>query len=435
MRLRVLKSILLILLWAQAQGNFAEFFGASTSSAALGGQGGGREQAGQNYYAPALISYHRQVRFSFSSFYISHHFKDINNVVIRNSQNSVPKRLEYGPIKTDYGPLTYGALHLVLPIMSPNGLKLGLSLLTPLDKILKAQTGDPFLTEYVMYRSRPQRPLLYVNLAGEFPHGPYAWSLGFFTGAKVESDSYGHIALGEEDEHSYARIQAKVSPTLGGLVSLARRDKHSTLVLGLQQEMKSQLSLKTDGMTIDPPSAFGVTVDSLTYYDPYLLRLSYSYRFSHGELYSSLEYQYWKNYLPPLARIHNPVYGTIRPSLNFEKVELRNILIPKLGFSVPYNRNHKGLFGVAFRPTPLSGNFSGPGNSVDTDKIILAAGHQIRASFLNLDGLFSFSVQYHHLISQVVRKTPGTDEEKIGSPHYNIGGHVLNASLGFSIGL
>ena len=435
----MLKNILLILLLTQtAYGNFAEFFGASTSSAAFGGQGGGREQAEQNYYAPALIAYHRQVRFSFSSFYISHHFKDINNVLIRNSQNSKSTTLQFGPIPTDYAPLTYTTLHLILPIMGPKGLKLGLSLLTPLDKLLKAQTGDPFLTEYVMYRSRPHRPQLYLNLAGEFSHSPYAWSLGFYTGAKVTSNSYSYTAIEETSDHSYARIKAKVFPVLSALVSVAKKEQHSTLTLTLQQEMKSELSLKAQGITIDPRAHFGVTLNSLSYYDPHLLRLSHSYRFLYGELYSSLEYQYWKNYLPPLADIY--YLKTIRPSLRFERIKLRNIFVPKIGLSIPYDDHHKGLFGLALRPTPLKGTFSGPGNSVDTDKIILSAGHQIETPFWNLDGVLSFSLQYHHLISQVVRKTNGPEygdekEEKIGSPLYSIGGHLFNASVGFSIGI
>ena len=147
----MLKKILFTLIWASAYGNFAEFFAASTSSAALGGQGGPIAAANYNYYAPALIAYNRQIQFSFSTFQVSHYFKDIDNVLIRNCQNSSNGRCENdtikenGPINTDYDDLTYGALHIILPIMRPEGLKLGFSLFAPLGKTLGIPKWRSFL--------------------------------------------------------------------------------------------------------------------------------------------------------------------------------------------------------------------------------------------------------------------------------------------------
>ena len=443
-----------LLISGKAFGNFAELFAASTLTASLGGQIGPPGEAANNYYAPALIANARKIQVSLSAFHVTHKFQEIPHVLIRNRQNS-DDPLTYGSIPTDYDDLNYSAIHLVLPIMRPEGLKLGASLFAPMDKLMESQSGDPFLTEYVMYRARSHRGLFHGNIAGPLFTGNHqwniSWSLGVHLGIRLRSRAFSRTNINDRQEsqspdnssfHSYARIAAKASPVPAAIASLAwnKKGSNSVWALTLQQEMKNKLSFHIEGKVPDPGLAFDMNMDTLAYYDPHLVRLSHRSQLGQLGIYGSLEYQFWENYQTPNIHIHQNPGGNINPSLNFETISPRNILLPKLGLSWRYNQHHTTLFGLAYRPTPLGGDFSGPGNSVDANKATVAAGHQWRTSLFGQDLAVNLSLQYHHLIQKKVVKEGGTMEngsqgEKIGHPGYNIGGHILSASLGLTIDL
>lgn len=415
-------TLCLALAISDAMGNFAEFFAASTHSAALGGQSHLTEDPGNNYYAPALMSGTRKLQFSLSSFHVDHKFRPISQVRIRDNGTR-------GTVPTNYENLNYTALHLVLPILRPKGLTLGASAFTPMDNILESQSGDPFLPEYVMYRARSNRGLFHCNLAGPFPSSRYSWSLGFYTGTKIRSRTFSGAHIGDDPQKdtSYARMAASSSLTMAGIASLGWRGERSAWALTLQQEMENRYSFHVEGEVQNPRLPFDITMDTLAYYDPYLARLSHFSQLGRAGLHASLEYQHWKNYQTPVIRIRQNPMGNINSSQNVETISLRNIWLPKLGLSFQYNEHNTGLLGLAYRPTPLRGNFSGPGNSIDADKAILAAGHQIK--FRNF--ALNFSLQYHHLISNKVVK----NSESIGYPGYEIGGRILNTSLGLTMEL
>ena len=148
-----------------------------------------------------------------------------------------------------------------------------------------------------MYRSRSQRSVLYLNLAGKLP-ASYTWSIGLYTGMEVHSNVYSSTSI-DPDHPSYIRLRAKAIPSLAGIASLAKRWNRSTLALALQQEMKNKFSFHINGWgTTNPNLPIDITMNSLAYYDPYLLRLSHSLAWRGLQIHSSLEYQYWKHYRP-----------------------------------------------------------------------------------------------------------------------------------------
>ena len=441
----------------KSYGNFAEFFAPSTLTSSLAGQAGPYETAANNYYAPALITKTSKMALSLSTFHVRHSFKKISNVQIRNPQNSTHGRQnEYGPIPTEYDNLNYSALHLIIPIKHPRVSRLGLSVLTPNSGLLDYQSGDPFLTEYVMYRSRNRRALFHANLAGPFSPAQklknLSWSLGIHLGNKIQARSFNAIVLGDgggvngtgdEHNHSYARMGTKTNYTIAGIASLAWHDEWSSLALTFQQGIKNDFSFHIEGSNSDLPLPFDYTMNSLAYYDPHILRLSYLGRQGKVGLYGTVEYQLWKSggsYRTPVIRLDQNPDGNVKNSLDFESISPRNIFVPKLGLSLKHDEHNTTFLGLAYRPTPLKGDFSGPGNSVDVDKIIMAAGHQLQLRLLNRDVNLHFSVQYHNLDELRVLKTQGTREdgssgEKIGYPGHTIGGHVLSTSTGLSIAL
>ena len=439
-----MKSLIFILALAliinsHSHANPGELFSASSLTAALGGQAGPPSDAANHYYAPALIARATEAQASFSLFHVQHQLTEIANVLIRNTQNAT--RTVTAAIPTNYENLNYGAFHLILPLDTPLDLKLGVSALAPIDKLLEVHTGDPFLTEYVMYRARGHRGVFHGSLAGHFTP-QLSWSLGFHVGVKLRSHAFSQANIdgpATESSHSYARAAAEASPLLAPIASVAWHQKHSALALTFQREIKNQVSFHIEGGVQDPGLAFDMTMDTLAYYDPHILRLSHHTQLGRWGLYGSLEYQLWQNYQTPVIRISKNT-GNINPSLNFEQISPRNILLPKLGLSTRYSDHHTGLWGLAYRPTPLKGDFSGPGNSVDVDKVVLSAGHQWQTPFFHRNLALTFSLQYHHLFARTVVKASGTMEngeegEKIGSPRYPLGGHLWGASLGLTLSL
>ena len=294
-----------------------------------------------------------------------------------------------------------------------------------------------------MYRSRHHRTTFYGNLAWELPSLPYSWSIGFYTGLALQSRIFMQTSLekkksGDQSNASYSRMTSHASPTLAAVASLARRWRDSSLAVTMQQEMTHPLSFHIQGNVTDPVATFDNTMDTLAYYDPWLLRLSYYHQRQAIGLYSTLEYQYWKNYQSPVMRIKRNSTHPFTPSHEFEQLSLRNIFIPKLGVSYQFNPRHQSRLGMAYQPTPLGGDFSGPGNSVDTAKIIYSLGHQLQVQLFDQALALDFSLQYHHLISRRVVKQKGIMEngakgEKVGSPGYQLGGHLLTTALGLNI--
>jgi long-subunit fatty acid transport protein len=92
------------------------------------------------------------------------------------------------------------------------------------------------------------------------------------------------------------------------------------------------------------------------------------------------------------------------------------------------------LLGFNYHQSPLKGDFSGSGNSLDTNALIYTAGIQYRMVIWSKDVHLGTSFEYHQLESKQVVKTSteenGNAGSKIGSPGYTIGGKVLAGSFG-----
>ncbi len=415
--------------------NFAEFFGSSTGTTGLGGQTNfyGNDPA-NNYYHPSLLSFGTKVGLSFNSYYVHHDFNPIENVLIRNSQNSDDN--VNGDIATNYEGVYYGALHAVLPILSPNGNKFGISIFTPLTELAEVNTGDPFLTEYVMYRARYKRTMAYANMA--FPLSKNSgFSVGIFTGLQTNSDVFLRTSVGDPDFNTYSRVKANVTPSLGAMMSYSMLLDPHTFSLTLQQEMKSKLESTTVGSNANPQIFLNFSIDSMLYYDPYIVRFSYGLNKRIYKILATVEYQIWSGYEPPTLRINQNDSNTINSSKNFETINIRDIVVPKLGYLYNFSDSTGLLLGVGYKPSPLDSDFSGGGNSVDTDSFITSLGMTYKFKLFKKRSELSFSGQYHHLVDKTVTKTTldeqGGAGSKIGAPGYKIGGAVINSSVGLKV--
>lgn len=429
--------VLSLLLATPAWANFGEMFGASYSTAAIGGQSNMDENdPSNNFYNPAVLGFSDKFNVMLQASSTATHFDSINNVTKKNSTNS--NTTEIGNVRTDYPKFYGGALHVALPLGATSHLgTLGLSVFLPIGKLIETHSGDPALPEYVMYRSRYDRTSIYFNFAKAAYDNDLAFSVGTILGFQASADVRTNISLNGANYGSSALAQSKISPALGIIASAVKKISASKIYFTYQQEMKSNLKANASGEISDPlPLPFDATVSSMIFYDPHTFRLGTAikpFEKSPIEAFLALEYQLWSNYKTPKIEITKNG-GIVLPSTNFERIETKNTFNPKIGIKLDPTDRWSVLFGLAYRQTPLKGDFSGSGNSIDTDTYIAAGGLQYRIVIWSKDVTLGTSLQYHKLKDKHVTKTPGQENgtagDKIGAPGYDIGGYILSGTAG-----
>lgn len=429
--------VLSLLLSSQAHASFGEMFGSSYSTSALGGQANMDENdPSNNYYNPAVLGFSDKFNVMLQASSTATHFEPITNVVTKNSSNSNTN--ETGNVKTDYKKFYGGALHVALPLGATSHLgTLGLSVFLPIGSLMETHSGDPALPEYVMYRSRYDRTSIYANFAKAAFDNDLAFSVGTILGFQASADVRTNVSLNGANYNSSALAQSKISPALGIIASAVKKVYASKIYFTYQQEMKSNLQAIASGEIADPlPLPFNVTVNSMIFYDPHIFRLGTSIKSdstSSLETYLGVEYQIWSSYKTPKIDIVKNG-GIVLPSVNYETIERKNTFNPKLGMKWDMTNRFALLLGLAYRQTPLKGDFSGSGNSIDTDSFIYAGGLQYRIVMWGRDVSLGTSLQYHQLEDKRVTKTPGQENgnagDKIGAPGYDIGGYILSAAAG-----
>lgn len=425
--------LLLILLLASplTYSSFGDFFGASPGTTALGGQYNGIiNDAANNYYAPAMLAFGNKIGVNASATSMKHDFEDIPSVVIKNDTNHA-YGTQSGPVKTDYSDYRASTVHLSFPLKPRLNGTFALSFFSPLGDLIEVNTGSAFLPEYVMYRSRYRRTSLHLNYA-HIINDNFSFSIGSLLGFQVGAQMNTQASLNGSSFGSSAAAQAKVSPALGAIVSLGMKHSLGHAYFTYNQEMKSKLDASVTGDTSDPPIPFDILASSMSFYDPHVFRIGTTVNSMLGTSSFSLEYQMWSNYQTPIVRITQKV--SIKSSDNREVVETENILIPKVGQLFNITDRFDLMLGAAYRPTPIKGDFSGAGNSVDTNSFIFSGGSNFRISVMKQMIELSAIGGVHLLEKKTVIKSPnqenGSAGTKLGGPQYDIGGQVYFASLG-----
>lgn len=412
----------------------AELFGASFSTSGIGNQANFNPvDPSNNYYVPALLGFSSKFNFILQSSSTTVDFEKINNITITNSTNSTSGSTR-GNANLNY-PQFYGnALHVGVPIGGEQHLgTLGVSIFTPLGKIVESDSGDPFMPEYVMYRSRYQRTSAYLNFAKKWDES-LAFSLGTIVGFQATGVARTNMSLNGASYGSWARAQTKVSPSLGGIFSVVKIFQDSKFYFTYSQEMKSNLKMNVVGEITNPSLAlFDASLSSLLFYDPHTFRLGYGYQWSQLEFFGGLEYQLWNSYKTPVISVVK-TGGVIVPSSNYERIQTRDTINPRAGIKFTFLENWNALIGAIYRITPIKGDFSGSGNSIDSNTLIATAGINFKMNLFETDVTLGTSFQYHKLEDVKVTKANlqenGSAGEKIGGPGYTIGGHILAGSIG-----
>lgn len=430
---------LLLLLSSQAFASFPEFFGSSAVTGAIANQPIlDSSEATNGYYAASLLAHSKKLSVSLSGSSSIVDVPSITNIVIKNSSNSnlAGASVERGDANTDYTGATMGSVHALLPLAYQGAGALVINIFTPLGAIAEINSGDAFLPEYVMHRARNARTQAFLSYAHPWSD-QWAFSLGGMLGFQAGADIGNQATLNGSDFGSSASLKSKIKPTIGLSFSASHRGENSQTYFSFHQEMKSNLSSVARGEINDPvPALFSIEINTMISYDPHTLRLGHARRFENISVFALAEYQIWSGYQTPVVRIKK-IGGVINPSDDFEQTQIKNIFVPKLGMSFHLTPKWDWSFGASYRPTPLEGDFSGAGNSVDVDSAFVATGLRYKTTVRKRQVEFSNYIQYHHFMDKTVTKTEGQENgetgDKIGSVGYKLGGSAIAAGLGMTL--
>jgi len=424
------------LMSVSAHASYPEMFGASFSTTYIGNQANlDANDPSNNYYAPAVLGFSDKVNVLLQATSTATHFKPMDNIVTENSTNSTKTgtATTIGRVSNDYQKFYGGSMHFALPIGYQHLGTLGLSVYLPLGHLIETNSGDPFLPEYVMYHSRYRRGSIYLNFARKFSED-LAWSLGTIVGFQASAEARTNLSLNGGTKGSWGKAQSKISPSLGIIASVVKKFDNTKIYFAYQQEMKSNLHANVFGEIVDPTlPLFQADIDAMIFYDPHTFRLGSAFKTGDHEFYTGVEYQMWSGYKTPAITIKK-TGGAIVSSSSYENVKIRDTINPRLGYALDVTDRWKWGLGAAYRMSPLKGDFSGAGNSIDTNTYIFTTGLQYRIVIWSKDVNLGTAFEYQQLEKKHVEKTSGQENgasgSKIGAGGYDIDGYVLAATLG-----
>lgn len=429
--------LILVLFSSNTLANFAEFFGASATTTAVGSQSNfDPEDAANNYYFPALLGFSDHINVTIGANSTATDFEPISNIVVQNSTNSSVTNETYANVSTDYLKYYNFNIHFSLPVGREHFGTLGISVFGPIGHIIEGDSGHPHAPEYVMYRARYKRTSAYLNFAKKFNEN-LSFSLGAYIGFQASANANLNLGLNGTQYGTSGRVKSKVDPSLAGLFSMVYKLDDLMYGFQFQQEMKSNLQAEASGELSNPVNLpFATKIDSMLFYDPMTLRIGSLKRLGMFDFIASVDYQMWSNYKTSKISIAK-VSGTVEASRDYERLDLRDVYVPKLGMRTRLTNRWTIDTGVSYRQSPLKGNFSGSGNSIDTDTYNYSAGLHYIIKVDGNDVELTTAVLYQDLKKKTVVKTPGLETGanglKIGSPGYTIDGSVLSGTVGLRI--
>lgn len=428
--------VALILLSQTTLASFPEFFGTGPTTSGVGNQANSQVNDPANlYYLPAMSAWAKKISIGATMSATTHDFEPITNIVTENSTTGESGSTTVtGDANTTYEDSLNTSAHILFPIINNAG-TVGISYFAPVGRLAETNSGDPKLPEYSLYRARYRRTQLHLNYALPLNEN-WALSVGAHLGFQVSARVNTDVSL-SSNFGSKGNAKTKINPSLGAVLSLAYRNDNQLTYFTFQQEMKSNLEAIATGEIADPSiSLINVGLESMIYYDPHIVRVGKTLMLDDLELLASLEYQLWENYEAPLIEINN-LGGTVKASDDYERLKLKNIFVPKVGAIYHWSDSLALRAGLSYRQTPFDSDFSGAGNTVDTDVLMLSSGLTFDFTFWGKEIQLGGSLQYHKLMEETVTKTSGQENgaagSKIGAPGYKLGGNILMAMGGLRI--
>ncbi|MBL7717146.1 MAG: hypothetical protein JNL01_16905 [Bdellovibrionales bacterium] len=434
-----------------AWGNLLENVGASSSSAAMAGisaQGPGSQTAALSN--PALLSGSsnrtERLKLQFSVVSLVPSFDPINNVVTANDYatgTSTPTIV--GNVDNDYKTTLGTILSANYRFGENQKWGAGIFAYIPTLQMFYSDSGEAYVPEYILHRSRTQRPQIALGAARSLSS---SFSVGFGGQVAYSLTGNGNVLLSQSGSNPSAmRFSASMKPLLQPYVGAAWEPsaKLATgLVFRFPRTSDINFTLNSGARVLGSLGAldFNLKAAAAMSYDPMSIELAQTLKLTDTlTTIAQLDVQFWDKFEPSAMNIEcsSNCIVVVNPSKN-PAFDFRNIVIPRLGLEW---KRPKWTFrsGYAYRPGIIAqGALSGAGNLLDPSRHTISAGAGFTgAKFLEFDAPYTldFHVQYQSLVSEKVTKTSGNEVgaagSKIGSPGYTVGGKLFGAGLSLTL--
>lgn len=446
----------LLLLWLIpicAQAHIGSELGFSSRSVSLGGAVvADTVRADSAYTNPASLSQpdplnpDQRLRVHWSLLYLMPDFKSIPNVVIENTETG--DSLRSGNVDTEYPDTLGQSFGLSYAFKNSSlGWSLGMQAYLPLNRLALVDSGEPFIPEYFMHRSRTQRPEFAMAVSAR-PSSATSYGAGIRLGSTLNANTTVFLQNDTAGKVSSMRMSAslktKAVPYAGAEWKQSDTVRWAaTARMPLQQD--ETILVRASARAIGTVSALDFTLPAIATmsYDPWSVSLGTSWRHSSTQtLFFQLDYEFWSRFKAPTMIIQDPETtgctgaGCGVQFANGENgpFKYRNIFIPRIGHEWAVGDDAFRL-GYAFRPTILKDSgLAGNNNLLDPPEHRFSAGYGFKfKSFLDFDtpcGL-DLHVNVTYLPGQNVQKTGAS---AIGAPGYETGGIIWGsgATLAFS---
>ncbi len=450
---------------APARANIGQEFGFGSRSASLGGASvayGFGAFAAYSNPAGVVESDNAGFRIELGLLSMMPHFTPISGVLVENDY--VADQETTKDVDTDYRSTLGQLIGVNLRLVPQWGnLSVGVTAFMPLQQVAYMDSGESYVPEYVLYRSRTQRPQVDLAFGMELSR---KLKVGFgFQLAYALTSSATVFLQTESTKPSTMRfassLKTKLGPQFGATYSTSEtpNDPLATTfgaVLRLPVSSPNEIFLKSGARAFGGFAAldFNFIARSSLFYDPLTLELGSSFPtpFLTDHLARTLiqfDYQRWSAFAPPALLIIDPqtegcgaapcgvtVSGGTIPSFPY-----RNIVVPRIGQEMQIS-GARVRMGYSYRPSIFSSLPTGAGNYLDPPRHNLSAGlgwtlHP--QALLNTPVQLDLHLAYCPLEKQTIVKAPGdetgsgTASKKIGSPGYDAGGQLYGG--GITLGL
>jgi hypothetical protein len=461
-----IKLLLIAAIFARtASANVGLDYGFGPQTAALAGAGAAYGfGAFAAYHNPAGLPFQgeKRLKLQLGVKLMKPSFIAIDNVVTENEYNS--DQITVSNVDTNYRSTIGQELGLVYRLFPASAnLTFGIAGFLPLDQIAYMDTGETFVPEYVLYRSRTQRPQLELGFGADLSPRLH---IGAGLHVAFTLTGSGTVFLQTEPAtpstmRFAASLKPKVGPQFGILYTSVTETPEEAPRLTMGAVLRTPVSsdnaiyLRSAGRFLGKDAGaldFHFDAISTLFYDPLTLEYGLTYLTSPiNRVYFQLEFQRWSKFEPPALLIVNPTNEAC-PSGNcaipispgqLPALTYRDIWVPRIADEIQLGKVTLRA-GYAYRQSIFRDDGNGPsgaGNYLDPSKHIFTAGagiHFLHFLNFNVPCDIDFNLAWHHLVTQHVVKTAGDEAgtvtgSKIGAPGYDAGGNIFGGGLSLSL--
>lgn len=461
----------------QAQANVAETLGFGARASGLGGASlADGSEAYTSYANPAGLATldSKSMYVSYGVVFVQPAFTAIKGVQTQNyyvaDQNTV------SDVDNTYEPTLGQLIGVKLHPFADHAFwnaSGGIAAFVPIQHFAYMNTGEAFVPEYVLFRSRTQRPQIEAGFALS-PFDGFSFGAGLHLGFSLNSKAV--IFLQNNTQlPSSMRFESRITPLLSpyfgiqfnesGVSDVRERKWSAGAVVRLPQSSANNMELVSTAAALGSSTAITIRAqaDSILFYDPLAVELGGSFKILPAvRLNGQIDYQNWEpakfpainisqvqgaHGEDPASRVTVPISPTANPVQRTHA-----IFVPRVGVEVDATSALQLRAGYFYRSSIFNTPSTGAGNLIDPSRHGITAGAGVKGEQLlgkDIPWHVDVALTFQPIVPQTVVKTAGDElgrevvsrggsdiaTGKIGSPGYGIGGCLWGGAVSVSIDL